>query len=358
MDKEYTYKVKKAEESKVTVEVKVQPSLYKNYQEQAYNELAPSVKIAGFRAGKAPRAQIESKISSDLFSRALKLVITNVAAEIVDTEELNPATQLAYDVSKVSDGDGVEFKFEFTNYPEVKLGDLSKLTYPKQDIKIEDAEVDQVITNLFKQTEGESKDVELKNITNEMVLSLGLPGVNDLDSLRAEIAHRLTHMKEDSAEADMLSKVVEDAVNLSDIPTPKALVEDVAKRVYDEYIERIEKLQVNVDEFLTAQGKSRDALRLEKEAEAAAQIKRELLFSEIVRKYELIPTAEEIEKEITSITDPEIRESYDNFEGRRYIASVLIQRRALQKLKELARPVEVKESKPKAAPKKAKASKK
>ena len=45
----------------VEVEVSVSNDLYKSFLDKAYGELKDTVKLSGFRAGKAPRPMVEKK---------------------------------------------------------------------------------------------------------------------------------------------------------------------------------------------------------------------------------------------------------------------------------------------------------
>lgn len=364
MAKPYTYKVTQTEGSKTKVEVTADASEFQKYEEMAYDELAPNVKIPGFRAGKAPKAQIQGRIANDLFSTAVKKLLSNIAAEIIDEEDMNPLTQLNYDLTKASDA-GVEFTFEFINYPDVSLGDFSKLKFSPEMIKVEDKEIDEVIGNLFSakkdntpeaqvakgedtKEEADTKDEnktdkkdekEIKDLTDEMVVDLEIDGVKTVSELRVHIEARLKEIKQRSADSKELENLIDAAIEASDIPVPEEIVHESAHRQIDEYIARIEGLggNINVDEFLKAQGKDRDKLHEEKMQSAKKQLERELLMTEIVRKYELMPTPEDIENELNLIQDSETKAQYDTPEGRRYIVSVLIQQRAVEKLKELAK---------------------
>ncbi|MCB1224138.1 MAG: hypothetical protein KDK21_09420, partial [Mesotoga sp.] len=190
---------------------------------------------------------------------------------------------------------------------------------------------DDVIKNLFPRQEGEAQT----EITAEMIEKVGISGVKDMAGLRAEVESRLTELKYQQAEGQAMEQAIVDAVKASKIEVPAVLVEQTVTRLVDDYIAKIESLNMNVDEFLSAQSKDMEKLKAEKEAEARSQLERELLLTEITRNYNLMPTAEDIDHELSHMEDAETRSKYDNYEGRRYITSVLIQRRALGKLQEL-----------------------
>ncbi|MBL8015294.1 MAG: hypothetical protein JNK26_03860 [Candidatus Doudnabacteria bacterium] len=335
MSKPYTYQVTTQADSKIKVVVKSTKAEYDRYKDMAYTELAKDVKLPGFRPGKAPRAQVESKIANELFSATVKKLLSNTAAEIIDTEGLNPLTQLDYDLTKASDTE-IEFTFEFTNYPEIKLGDFSKLSFGTELVKVEEKEIDEVIQNLFTAKDAKEK-VKIEDVSEEMVAGLKMEGVSTVAELRKHIEKRLQDMKQSQADNVALEKLIEAAVEQSTIPVPEVLVEDTVERQVHDYIHKIEDLGMDPDEFLKAQGKSRDSLKDEKKEAAKKQIQQELLMTEIVRHYKVMPTPEDIEKELNSISDPQMKAEYDSPAGRRYITSVLIQRRALDKLKEVAK---------------------
>ncbi|MCA9379078.1 hypothetical protein KC640_01495 [Candidatus Dojkabacteria bacterium] len=330
MAKNYTYKITKEKDNLVKTEVKADRELYAASKDRAYHKLADKVKVPGFRAGNAPRATIEAKIGNDLFSETIKILLSETAAEIVDAEGLNPVTTLDYDITKASDA-GVEFTFTFTQYPEVKLGDLTKIKLQVKEEPVSEGEIDDVIKNLFPRQEGEAQT----EITAEMIEKVGISGVKDMAGLRAEVESRLTELKYQQAEGQAMEQAIVDAVKASKIEVPAVLVEQTVTRLVDDYIAKIESLNMNVDEFLSAQSKDMEKLKAEKEAEARSQLERELLLTEITRNYNLMPTAEDIDHELSHMEDAETRSKYDNYEGRRYITSVLIQRRALGKLQEL-----------------------
>lgn len=336
MSKDYTYEIKRLPESEIEVKVKAGSEVYAKHKEDTYQKLAAGVTLPGFRAGKAPRPQIEAKIANELFSGTIKTLLSNVAAEIIDTEGLNPLTQLDYDLTKASDTQ-IEFSFKFVNYPDIKLGDFSKLKFSPELVEVTEAEIDEVISNLFTAKDAKDK-VKPAEVTPEMVAKLNLTGVSTVAELRESIETRIKQMKQSQADNVAIQKLLKEAVSKSKIPVPQSVLAETTKRQVDSYVNRIKELKMDVEEFLKAQGKTLEQLTKEKEEEAKTQIEEELLMNEIAKHYNVMPKAEDIDAEIAAITDPQIQAQYTTESGRRYIASVLVQQRALGKLKELAAP--------------------
>jgi len=345
----YTYKIQKGKDYKVDAAVEITTEHFQQLVDSTYERLANDVKLPGFRGGKAPRAQIEAKLGSKLLSETLKDTVPVIASEIVDAEKLSPITTLEYDVKEIGPTGIVKFTFTFTSYPEIKLGDLGKIKVAAPSFEVTEADVQEVLSRLFKQpahdhdhdhsdpnhnhAEHEDKPVE---VTEEMVKELGLNDVKSVKELDEKIRMQLKVMKENEAESKYEGELLEAAVKLSHIPLPEPLVDQQAAYLVDDYLARISQLGVDIDGFLQAQGTSITQIREQKREQAKQKLAQELVMNEIVKKYELTPEPEEIENEINSITDPEVRNSYDNYQGRRYVLSVLIQRNSVRKLRELA----------------------
>jgi len=344
MEKGYTYKINKDKDYLYKIEVEVEPSRVKDAYNEALEELGKDVKVQGFRPGKAPKAMVEAKVGNDAFSHSIRHLLSDIAIEIVDSEKLNPVTPLDYSVEKASVDGNVAFSFSFTNYPEVNLADLSKLTVEKPDHTVSEEDIDKVIENL-RNTESEKnkdkkeekrderkKDKKTAELTDAEVKTLGFEGVATVAELRKMISERLQDIQGQEQQARFEQSALEAAIKASDIQVPQALIERQTEQLVEAYMAKIKDLDVKPEEFLQAQGLTAEALKKQKEDQALKQLKAEILLNEIAKKYEIAPSATEIDAQINSISDPKIRAQYDTYEGRRYILSALLQQRSMQKL--------------------------
>jgi len=371
MSDAYTYKVDRDEDSGIKVTVTVTPERIKETEAHVYQELAKDVKIKGFRPGKAPESEIKANLGPKLLNETLNAVLPELASEIVGKEEMNPITQLEYTFEEIDSDGNVKFIFTFTNYPEIKLGDFTKLKVEKPKVEVEEKEIQEVVQKLFKQqaeehdhdnsdadgndstedeTKSEPKEVE---ITDAKVKDLGLDGVETITDLEKQIEERIRTVKSNDQNRIYQDQVIEAAIKTSKINVPNALHEQQAASLVSDHISQVEQLGVDVDSFLEAQGTNRKELEEQKHKQAEKQISAELLLSEIAKQHTIPPTAEDVEREIEGITDADARENFDSPQGRRHILSVLIQQRGLQKLMQFVEG----ESKPKKKDKKSDTSK-
>ncbi len=348
MADQYKYELKKEKESKISVSVTIQEELVTKKQEQVYEKLKETVKISGFRPGKAPKKEIMAKLGTKVLNETLNEILPEVASEIVEKEELNPVTQVDYQFEDFSKEGDIVFSFSFTNYPEVKLGNLSKIKVEKQSAEVEQKEIDEVVQRLFKQQaednhdhdhdheDSDSDNIEIKEITDEMVKGLKIDGVQTKKDLEKQIKERIQSIKQNDLDRDYENKLLEAAIAETKIEVPAALIDQQTETLMNDHLSQISRLGVEVEQFLEAQGTSREELEKQKRKDAEYKVKAELVLNEIARQNSILPTAQDVEAELKMISDPEIRSSYDSAHGRRHILSVLVQQRGMQKLLDIA----------------------
>lgn len=131
------------------------------YFNKAYEKLAPTVKLDGFRPGKAPRKLVEASLGTGrVLSEALNLAIDESYLKALKENDLFPVSQPkivinkypSYGDTEKKNEDNFEFEAEFEVMPEVKLGDYQKLKVelPKEK-KASEEDVEKVVKHLQKQ---------------------------------------------------------------------------------------------------------------------------------------------------------------------------------------------------------------
>ncbi len=150
----------KIESGKVELTCTVEGEAWTKAQKSAFNKLAQSVEIKGFRKGKAPQHLIKQAISQgEIFNEALRAVantalndgIEEHKIELIDMAELTK-------VNKV-DAEGCEMVFVCPVKPDVKLGEYKGLGYHVEDFTVTDEEVNKEIDRIRE----ERADLELKD---------------------------------------------------------------------------------------------------------------------------------------------------------------------------------------------------
>ncbi len=120
--------------------------------QQKLNELKPTIKMDGFRKGKAPEKVIKQRYGSAIQGDVLNELIRQHLPKALEQEELNPAGMpILEELTDIEEGKPIQFVAKFEVMPEVAVKDLSGVTITKQKVVVSDTDVDEALEGLRKQ---------------------------------------------------------------------------------------------------------------------------------------------------------------------------------------------------------------
>jgi trigger factor len=135
--------------SQVLLSVEVDADQVSRSIDQAYSRLAPRVRIAGFRPGKAPRPMIEREIGwSTLRQEALDLILPTAYNSALDEAGLDPIDVPRVEVAQFERGQPMKFTATVSIKPEITLKDYKDIRVPRPQTEIGDTDVDEAIERL------------------------------------------------------------------------------------------------------------------------------------------------------------------------------------------------------------------
>ncbi len=144
-------KVTKLEHCHTEVLVNVDKDLWKKQQQKAFNKIAASITVPGFRKGKAPANLLKGHVDQmKVFNEAINNVLQPVYEDILKNEDIQPVARPAFDITKLSE-DELEVKVTIATRPEVELGKYTEYKLGKEKVDVKDEEVDASIEALRKQ---------------------------------------------------------------------------------------------------------------------------------------------------------------------------------------------------------------
>jgi trigger factor len=136
---------------KITVEVpfaELKPSM-----DKAYREVAQSVNIPGFRRGKVPSMVIDQRFGRGMIlQEALNDALPRFYGAAVQENNLTPLAQPEVEVTKLEDGDSIEFTAEVDVRPEFALPDFTEVKAEVDPLEVPDDAVDaqlEILRNRF-----------------------------------------------------------------------------------------------------------------------------------------------------------------------------------------------------------------
>lgn len=138
-------KLTKKPHSHVEVMITVDENSWKEAQKKAFEKIASTVQIDGFRKGKAPLNMVKSKIDQvKVMDEAINSLLPSIYRDIIEKDGVKPYAQPKVDVTKLSDTE-LEVKFEIVTAPEITLGKYKGLKLGKPEAKVTKKEVDDAV---------------------------------------------------------------------------------------------------------------------------------------------------------------------------------------------------------------------
>ncbi|GAA3614042.1 trigger factor [Microlunatus ginsengisoli] len=175
---------------KITVEVpftELKPSM-----DKAYRDIAKQVNIPGFRRGKVPPMVIDQRFGRGaIIEQALNDALPRFYGDAVSENKLTPLAQPEVEVTRLEDGDLIEFTAEVDVRPEFDLPDFSLLSATVDAAEVDEAEIDDRLETL-RQRFGSRIAVERPAADGDVV-TIDLVATRDGESLEDATAEGIDY---------------------------------------------------------------------------------------------------------------------------------------------------------------------
>ena len=141
--------VKKLSDSRVEINVTLDASDLKSAKEKALEKLAKEIHVEGFRKGKVPTEVAKKFIpENDLNAETVDTAVRTTVIEAFSKNEKSPLILPSVNVTKYVPDEIVEYTATADIVPEVKLGDFKKLGEKKEETKVSEKEVKEILDNI------------------------------------------------------------------------------------------------------------------------------------------------------------------------------------------------------------------
>jgi trigger factor len=131
-----------------TISIEVEPGLLEDEKAKVLAGLVRDVTIPGFRKGKAPRNVVQQRFAEEIHTEAVKSLLPDAYAHAVTSENLRPIGDPVFRDIKVEDEKPMSFKVEVEVEPVIELSDYRDVKVDREEVKVEDEEIDKVLENL------------------------------------------------------------------------------------------------------------------------------------------------------------------------------------------------------------------
>ncbi|MEK9168086.1 MAG: trigger factor family protein, partial [Patescibacteria group bacterium] len=148
--------IKKLPKSEVEIIGEIPAGEFEKYRAAAVKTLAEHIEVPGFRKGNAPESAIISKVGEmAILEEMAERAIARAYAEILKEHKIDAIGSPKVSITKIAKGSPLGFTIKTAIIPETTLPDYSAIAKEKMakkdEITVEDKEVDEVITAVRKQ---------------------------------------------------------------------------------------------------------------------------------------------------------------------------------------------------------------
>ncbi|MFY0408918.1 trigger factor [Solicola sp. PLA-1-18] len=175
---------------KLTIEVpfeELKPSL-----DAAYKTIGSQIQVPGFRKGKVPARIVDQRIGRPaVLDQAINDALPGLYSQAVQEQELQPLGQPEIDITRLEDGELLEFSAELDVRPDIDLPDFSEIEVEVEDATVSDEDVDEQIEAL-RERFASLKDVERAAADGDIV-TIDLSASKDGEKIDAAQAEGMTY---------------------------------------------------------------------------------------------------------------------------------------------------------------------
>lgn len=274
-------KLTQKEDGSVVVDITVPWAKIEEAKKEAIEHLASEVNVKGYRKGKAPIDKAAEKIGEEeLINHALGHILPEAFNDAIIKNKVRPALYPKFELIEAKPKENWVVRATTCILPEVKLGDYKT-----------------VITGALRASQ------------------LWTPEKGSQED------------KKELTPAEKETAIIKALLDNIKVDLPKMLVEEEVNRRLSGLLDRIEKLGLNIDSYLSSIGKTTQSLREEYAKNAAESISLELVLNEIAKSEEVKIEQAEVDMAIAA---SDVKEATD--EQKNMVFSILMRKKTLEKL--------------------------
>jgi trigger factor len=150
------------------VQVSVPPDEVKEAEDKAARRYASSVRLPGFRPGKAPAAMVRKKFAEQIRQEALEALVRDAYKEVVEKRDLKVASQPHVHDLTFEEGKPLTFELHFELRPNIDLARTSGFRVPKRTPVVNNDQVNEQLEQIRDQR-AQWTPVEEKPMPGDMV---------------------------------------------------------------------------------------------------------------------------------------------------------------------------------------------
>ena len=142
-------------------------------------DISKTVKLPGFRPGKAPMSLLKSKYGKAVMGEVLEMAVNESTMKAINENNLRPAMRPKIEVKTFDEKQGLEYSMAIEILPEIKLADITSLKLQKLVAKPQTKEVTETIEKIAKSNRKTEKVEEKRAAKKGDIVLIDFDGTVD-----------------------------------------------------------------------------------------------------------------------------------------------------------------------------------
>ncbi|MDO8572842.1 MAG: trigger factor [bacterium] len=325
--------LKKLERSEVSITGEIPVEQFEIFRPKAIKNISENLEIPGFRKGKVPENIIVQKLGEEkILYEMAELALGESYPALLAEHNIDPLGRPDIRITKIAKGSPLGFVITVAVVPEVKLPDYKKIAVEiaaekEEVVEVSEKEVSEAIENIRKQTAQQSKSGgELPIFDDGFVKKLG--SYENVTDFKIKLKDHLVREKTDRARSKKRMKIIDRILVETEITVPKIVVEEELNKMMEQFKGDVARMEARFEEYLKQAGKTEEDMRKEFAPDAEKRSKIEFILHNIASQEKIVPSTDEIEKEIAHILKH--HKDADPVRARAYVTNIITNEKVLQ----------------------------
>ena len=272
------------------------------FKDKSLEELGKSLKIDGFRMGKAPLDLVEKHFPAfEIYEKMTIFAIEKHYPEIIQKNKIEAIGPPQITITKIIPNSAVEFKSEVAILPKIILPDYKAIAENKQkdkkEIFIKDEEIDEALKWLRQSRQEKEKD--LPELNDDFAKSLGK--FENLNDLKQGIKDGLIIEKTEKEKERWRLDLIDEITSQSKGEIPDILTQAEMEKMLDELKINLDKIHLPLPDYLSQIKKTEEELKKDFEPLAEKRVKIALILKGIAEQEKITVAEEEIAEKANRI---------------------------------------------------------
>ena len=311
-------KIEKLKNSEIEIKGSVPFENLQKHREKAVKSISENISVDGFRKGHVPeKIVIEQVGEMSILNEMAELALQDAYPTIIMENKLDIIGSPQVSITKIAEGNPMEFTIKTVVMPEIKLADYKKIAKKVNSAKEEKIEVtEEEVENTVKQIqtgqaqqshtcEGDScshdKDQkeELPEVNDEFVKKLG--DFKDVADFKAKLKDDIKTQKEKQEVEKKRMNTIEEIAKETKIDLPEILIETELRKMTAEMQDNIARMGLQFDKYLEHIKKTEEDLKKEWRPDAEKRVKIQMVLGKIAGEEKVVPNEDEVKKNVETL---------------------------------------------------------